>query len=422
MKFFISSIPFFDTKMVVQAYRLVTQTGDKLLGAAEDFRMINNMLQTPALDYVEHIGVEPFAGGCDFFVDFGKYQLLMGKPIGLGLPPEKLVCVVDRSVLSDNAICLKLDVLKKNGYRLAVEGIPKGVSMKAVTGYFDYLLLSFRDGNLNGTLKDIRPYLARIKLIVTDVPDRRSFMRFADVKDVLLSGDFYRQPITVGEVRVSPIKINSLELLRQINDEDFDLITAAATIERDPALSISLLRFINSGSGRKATNKIESIRGAVAVLGQKEVRKWATVAISVGLGADRPGEITRHSLIRAKFAENLATAYEIGLSSGNLFIAGLFSMLDLMLEMPMYKAVDEVAVNQDVKDALVNQKGPIYEVMSLVYAYERADWDAASLNIIRNGLDVDTVTSAFLGAMLWYRQLLDSIDEEKRTEEGVGAV
>ena len=202
-----------------------------------------------------------------------------------------------------------------------------------------------------------------------------------------------------------------LHLLSNVNQEDFNLEDIVPTIERDPYLAVSLLKFINSGAnGLK--RRVESIKQAIAILGQKAVRQWSTVALSVSLAEDRPNEITRLSLVRAKFAEELACAFELGILAPDLFIAGLFSLLDAMLEKPMAEALCEVAVDEKIKDALVNKKGPFAPVLDLVYAYECADWDKATILMIQNNIDMDRVQAAYLDSIKWYRQLLQSIDDQ----------
>jgi len=411
MRIFISAIPFFDSEMAVHAYRMMTHDGDKLMGAAEDFRSLGGELLAPSLELVRKIGTEPFAGDNDFFVNISKYQLLIGMPLNLKIPPDHLVCVIETDTLSDNAAYAKLGILKRKGYRLAIEGIPRAISMDTAVKVFDYVLLSFTDKDFQDEFKEIRQYIFKTKLVITDVPDMETFNKYSGARGVLLSGNFYSQPITKGVTEISPLKINALNLLGQINDEGFDLGVTADTIERDPALSISLLRFINAMNPDRS-RKIDSIRNAVAILGQREVRKWATIAISVGIGDDRPSEITRLSLIRARFAENLASAFEMGIKSGALFIAGLFSLLDVILQMPLSDAIDEVAADAEIRDALVNKHGQIYEVLSLIYAYERADWHTASIIMVRNSIDITDLNQAFLDSLYWYRQLLDAIDDE----------
>ena len=411
MRLFVGSVPFFDANMAVHAYRMMTQDGDKLLGSAEDHRMLGGELLAPALEFVREIGTEPFAGENDFFIEVSKYQLLMGMPLNMQIPPDRLVCVIHKDTLIDNAAFAKLGILKRKGYRLAVDGFPRAISMETAVKVFDFVLLSCEDPRFNIELKEIRPFIFKTKLVITDVPDMESFDKYSGARGVLLSGNFYSQPITKGTANISPLKINALHLLGQINDESFDLGETASIIERDPALSISLLRFINAMNPDRS-RKIDSIRNAVAILGQKEVKKWASIAISVGMGEDRPSEITRLSLLRAKFAENLAPAFEMALKSGALFISGLFSLLDVILQMPLAKAIDEVAATGEIRDALLHGKGQLSEVLSLIFAYEHADWHNTSLLMVKNRIDIEELTQAYLESLHWYRNLLDAIEEE----------
>jgi len=415
MKFFISAIPMFDDKMAVQAYRMMTRSGDKLMGAAEDFRMLGGELLAPALECVKDIGVEPFAGGHEFFVGITKYQLLVGMPFNMKIPPENFVCVIDKDSLLDNAVYAKLGILRRNRYKMAIEGLTDVISKETMVKVFDYILLSMESPTFASDLRELQPYFPRITLVITDVPDRETYERFSGTSGIMLCGDFHNQPITEGVTEISPLKINALNLLKQINDESFDLIDAARTIGRDPSLSISLLRFLNSMNPSRS-RKINSIRGAVAILGQKEVRKWATIAISISLAEDRPGEITRLSLIRAKFAENLAPAFSMAMKSGSLFLAGLFSLLDIILQRPMSEAISEIAADDEIRDALVERSGPIADVLSLIYAYERADWHNSSIIMVRNDVDIEVLSQAYLDSLFWYRQLLDTIDSGEEYE------
>ena len=210
---------------------------------------------------------------------------------------------------------------------------------------------------------------------------------------------------------MSPLKANALRILKEVNEEDFELTDIGATIEKDPALSISLLRFINSPAvGLR--NKVESINNAVAILGQDAVRRWTTVTISISLSDDKPGEITKLSLVRAKFAENLAPLFGLGALSGSLFMTGLFSLLDTILDKTMEDAIKEVAVDDNVRASLVEQSGKLYPVIEFMYAYERADWNKVTITTIRNDINGAAVGQAFVDAMIWYHQLLGTIANE----------
>jgi len=409
MKTLIVAIPFFDSNMSVEAYRLISRSGQKLLGMMDDYIKPTDAILSPGLDLVKTLGVEPLAGDSPLFVEVNEYQLLMGVPLTLGILPEKLVCVISNKVKTDDAVIAKCKELKELGYGVAVAGFLDGHMKNPLFGFVDSILVDTRDYKTDKELIDAVKVLSKVKQIVlTHIPDMDRFNKLGGIPNTLYSGGFYNQPITKGKTMISPVKINALTLLRQINEEDFDLSDIAGTIERDPSLSISLLRFINTVMPRK----INSIRNAVAILGQKEVKRWANAALSIQLAEDRPSEITKLSLIRARFAENLATVFEMGMFAPSLFMTGLFSLLDVILEKPMEAAVKEVALDESVRAALVDKSGDYYKVLDFMYAYEHGNWDAVAIKMVQSNLDLEDITTAFVEALVWYKTLLDAIGEE----------
>ena len=406
MKTFIVAIPFFDSDMSVGAYRLNSRSGQKLLGMLVDEMSMSDAVLTPGLDLVKALGVEPLAGGCPLFVDINEYHLLMRVPTSLEISPEALVCVLPNKINTDAAVLEKCRELKELGFKLAIDGLLIGQTQNPLFDLTDYIIVDISDFTIDDKFIATITALAKLKMIVlSNINDMDTFNTLAKIPDTLFCGRFFSQPITKGITKISPIKINALTLLRRINEEDFDLGDIADTIGRDPSLSLSLLRFINTVMPRK----IESIRNAVAILGQKEVKRWATAAISIQLADDRPNEVTKLSLIRARFAENLAKAFSMGVFSQSLFMMGLFSLLDIILELPMEKAVKEVALDEDVRFALVDKSGDFYKVLSFIHAYEHANWDDIAIQMVNNDLDLEEVTTAFVDALIWYKTLLDAI-------------
>ena len=396
--------------MVVQAYYLRDRNGESVLDNKVSHSRMVDALQSPGLDLIERLGTAPLTGGLPLFVEINQIQLMMGMPAGRNIDPSRLICVLPGGMAQDDSLLHKCAELKSKGYTLALDDFPLGGIQSPYFQYVDYLLLNSRNNRFPMVYKAVRSQLQNIRLVITGIPDIGTFHNLSIARSALFGGVFYSQPITAGISKISPVKINALQLMNQVNQPDFDLSDIARIIERDPALSISLLRFINSKAvGLK--NRVSSIQSAVAILGQQEVRQWATVAIQVGLAEDRPGEITKLSLTRAKFAENLAGAFELGVFQPMLFMAGLFSLLDVILQRPMQDAITEVAVDARVRQALVERDGPFAAVMALIYAYEYADWDECSHIMIRQNVSVDDVNKAYVGAITWYNQLLISISE-----------
>ena len=152
-------------------------------------------------------------------------------------------------------------------------------------------------------------------------------------------------------------------------------------------------------------SEITSIRHAAAMLGQRELKKWINTAVTNQLCADRPNEITRVSLLRAKFSENLASAFEMSIQSSELFLMGLFSVLDLILDKPMDEALKMVKVSKEINVALLDGKGPFAEVLNFVNRYENADWQEVSRIMVLKNIDMDKVYEAYIDSLKWYRTL-----------------
>ncbi|MCL2165798.1 MAG: HDOD domain-containing protein [Clostridiales bacterium] len=409
MKVFIVAVPLFDKDMTVKAYRLCDRSGERAIGIQNDFRRMTEALISPGLDLIEQIGIEPFAANKPLFADLNMYQLLVGRPVNVEIEPSKLICVLPGNIPVNDMVVKKCGILKEKGYQLGFEGLPEDISEHPLIAMVDYLILDYLDSSFTSSHFYARTYWPDVNIIFSNVPDTESFDRLASRNQSgLFTGGFYNRPITEGYVELSPVKINALQLLSMVNSEDYEFEEIVPIIERDPFLTVSLLRFINSAA-IGLSNKVNSIMTAVTLLGQREIRRWANVAISISLAEDRPGEITKLALTRAKFSENLAQAFHLPDLGQQLFLAGLFSLLDIILQMPMEDALKEVALDEEVKRALLKRQGDIYTVLAFIFLYEKADWDQCSIMMIQNGVEFEEVNQAFVDACYWYYDLLDII-------------
>ncbi len=87
-----------------------------------------------------------------------------------------------------------------------------------------------------------------------------------------------------------------------------------------------------------------------------------------------------------------------------------------MLEKPLHTALDEIGVDRRIRSALVDNMGPYYPVMEMIYAYERADWDKTTQLMFQNDADISQISQAFLDALVWYNQLLTAIVSTKEDD------
>ncbi|MDE5598619.1 MAG: HDOD domain-containing protein, partial [Lachnospiraceae bacterium] len=264
------------------------------------------------------------------------------------------------------------------------------------------ILLSPGKNDMEKAYKHLSNVYPHIKICAGQVDSQEDFDALKKIGFDLYEGGFFRVPITQGEEEVAPLKVNYISLLNLVNDSDFDLTKAADVIGRDTALVISLLRMVNKMT---VNSEITSIRHAAAMLGQKELKKWINTAVTNELCADKPNEITRLSLLRAKFAESLAPVFEMSVHSSELFLMGLFSILDLILNKPMKEALMMVHVSKLIENALIDDKGELAPVMDFIIQYEKADWQEVSRQMLLKRIDINQVYDAYTNSLKWYRDL-----------------
>jgi len=248
--------------------------------------------------------------------------------------------------------------------------------------------------------------------IATDVNTQETFQALLKSGFYYFEGRFYNLPVPDGENTISPVKINRIHLLNIVREDDFDIDEVVQVVSRDPSMSISLLRLVNSPHLGIST-QITGIQQAVALLGQEEVRKWVSTAIAGLLAEDKPGELTRLALLRAKFAENMAKHFEMGMQANSLFLMGLFSILDAALNMPMAEALELIKVSDEVYNVLAKNEGRFVPVLNFIKAYEAADWTTCKNIATVTGIDASDVFAAYINTVEWYDIIVSTVIEEE---------
>ena len=399
-------IPLFDDKISVHSYSIFAQKDNFLLnphylGSGQ----FDGAANVTGLDLVDSMGIDSLSGNKEVFVEINQISLFADIDSQSHAPHSKLVLLIDPSVTPEAANVDRISQLKSKAYKFAIRKLPieKFVDYNPILLLMDYILLDHKKINIVKAKIFFSRFFPLIQLCAVNVNSKEDYDKLtADGGYDLYEGTFFRMPVTKSEKNIAPLKINYLELLNAVNGEDFDLTKAADVIGRDTALVISLLKMVNNMS---VNSGITSVRHAAAMLGQKELKRWINTAVTRELCADRPSEIMRLSMLRARFAENLAPLFEMANLSAELFLMGLFSVLDIMIEKPMSEALEMVKVSKNIQQALIDKSGPLYCVMNFILQYENAYWQEVSRQLIVYNIDLDDLYKAYVGSLEWYRDL-----------------
>lgn len=399
-------IPLFDENMSVRAYSLFSQKVNYLTDPRFSVSAhLDGAGSINGLEIIESMGMHTLTGDKEVFVPVNNVSIFADIAAQCRAPHNQVVIFVDNTVKPTEMYINRLKELKSQDYKLAIWKltISDFEPYKEILSLADYAFLNYKKIDIAKAKIYFSKVYPNIKLIAGNITEQEDFEKLTDDGGYsLYEGPFYRMPVTKGDTEIAPLKINYIELLNIVNDSDFDLTDAADIIGRDTALVISLLKMVNRMT---VNSEITTIRHAAAMLGQKELKKWITTAVTQQLCSDKPSEIMRLSLLRAKFAENLASGFNLAIKAQELFLVGLFSVLDLILNKPMKEALEMLKVSNDIKEALICHTGDLAQVLDFIIQYENANWQEISRLMIINDITMNTVFSAYTSSLEWYRDL-----------------
>ena len=403
----VALVPLFDKNMAVSAYSVFSQKYNPLLNPMlQGTAQFDGASRIAGLEIIQSMGIETLSDDKEVFIPISNIAIFADIESECNAPHNRIVLLIDNTIPPIDIYVNRLKELKSKGYKLAIHklAVAEFENYREILKLVDYVLLNNRKIAIDKAKIYFGKLYPNVKLCAGNIDSMEIFEQLKESDGyTLYEGIFYRVAIPKGHVEVAPLKVNYIELLNTVNNDNFELTKAADIIGRDTALTISLLRMVN----RMAINSdITSIRHAAAMLGQKELKKWINTAVVNELYADKPNEVTRLSLLRAKFAENLAPVFGLAMKKEELFLMGLFSVLDVILEKPMDEALKMVTVSKDIADALLHNEGKLAPIFDFMVQYETANWPEISRQMILRNLEEDVVSEAYRDSLVWYRNLM----------------
>ena len=400
-------IPFFDRNMSVSAYSLFTRKNNflmdpSLLGS----RQFDGAAYVDGLELIQELGTTTLSGGKPIFVSLNNISIFSSLESECKNTNHAPILLIDQTFPPVSMYTDRIRELREFGYHFAMRNLPVHCyeDYAPILSQMDYILIDCQKIDAVKASFYFRKLYPDICICASNIPDMETFGKLSPAETIsLFEGTFFRMPVTRGEHKVSPLKINYISLLNLIEEDDFDLTKAADIISQDTALIISLLRLANT---RSFNSEITSVRVAVSMLGQKDLTRWIQTTVIEKLCSDKPNELMRLSLLRAKFAENLAPVFGMAMRSQELFLTGLFSILDIILDCSMEEALSMVRVSGKIRAALLERTGSLAEVLHFIVKYESAEWQEVSRQLVLKNIEIPDVSHAWVSSLQWYAKLI----------------
>jgi EAL and modified HD-GYP domain-containing signal transduction protein len=348
------------------------------------------------------LGIDSVVGDHLAFVAFPRQHVLDHVP--LVLPPGQSVIQLGRDCWADptDELAQRCRDYTALGYRIALADVTGPEVPDAGLAHADFVVVDVA-GQDEVTLSAIVRAAVRhdAQVIAAGVDDEAQRGLAIAGGAGLLQGFHFSAPHVVVGRELPGFKLAYLQLLRATFRDDVDFDELADIIKQDVALSYKLLKYINSAHfGLRG--RIDSVQRAVTMLGLLHIRSWVGVATVTGLVGSRPQELAVLCATRARFCETLGRRLGIATPHEG-FSLGMFSLLDVLLGTTLDRALADVPLSAQVREALEGQPGELSDLLVAVVAYERGHWDTVSRISQRHGWPETELIGSYIDAVEWSR-------------------
>jgi len=396
-----------DAKRNVIGYELL-QRGS---AAAESSDIEHNSDSDAAMLFsaLSNIGAEALFGTKLAFVNV-THETIEGEALEL-VHPARIVlevpAVPENDAAKISAISDHLSRLKASGFRLAFGQFALTRPYVAWLALASYIKLDIRvlKYEVLPTIVKLASAHPHLKLVAEKVETPEEFAFLEGLGVPFFQGFLFARPSAVTTRVASPAYGNVLQLISLVGQEA-DASKIEQVLKRDPTLSFKLLRYINS-AGFGLGCEVTSFRHAVMILGLNKLFRWSTLLLTSVKSSTAPPAVANLAITRGRFMELLAGEFLAKEDCDNAFVIGVFSLLDVMLGIPMQQALENIVLPQDVSETLLERSGVLAPFLEMVEACERCDAEEISTLARSLQLTNDQINRAHLQALAWAENLMD---------------
>lgn len=382
--------PIYDRNLDVYAYELLYRAADEAnapegLGDQATYTVLMNALT--------EIGLDDLVGPHYAFINLTR-GFVVGDSV-LPFSGNKIVVEVLEDIAVDEAVIEGVKRLSAQGYTVALDDFIYDESLRELVELADLIkidLLALTREQLVEHVEILKRF--KIKLLAEKVETQEEYELCKELGFDYFQGYFFCKPKILKRQRMPANQLAVMQLLSKLQDPDVDIDELGELVSNDVSLSYRLLRYVNSAMF-SLPKKVESLHLAVVFLGLKAVKEMVMVLAMSGAN-DKPHELLVTSLVRAKMCELLASVSSHANKEG-CFVAGLFSVLDALLDMEMPELLQSLSLSDEINQALMTRDGVVGDVLAAVVAYEQGQWGLP----VMQSFEQEHINKAYFDALAW---------------------
>lgn len=393
---YVARQPIFDREENVFGYELLFRDSleNCFVGDADE-------ASRATLDRSLVMGLDVLCDGRRAFVNCTRDTLIKGL-VGL-LPSTTTVVEILETVSADPDVMTACHSLKEQGYMIALDDYVADDQREPLAEMADIIkvdwLLTTQEER-ERLMKQFGPW--RCRMLAEKVETQGQFEQARDQGFVYFQGYFFRRPEMMGTHDMPANRLHYIRMLQEVSRPELDVPGLEKLVKEEASVCYRLLRYLNSAVFA-FKKEIHSVRHALSLLGERDLRRWVRLIAAVGAGQDKTSDLVLSALVRGRFCELLAPKVAHGES--DLFLMGLLSLIDAMLETPMQAVLEKIPLDAATNAVLLGQPSALRPVFQLMLAHESGEWEAAAALSAGLRLDADDVAACYWQAQQWARAL-----------------
>ncbi|NWH05886.1 EAL and HDOD domain-containing protein [Desulfobacter latus] len=319
-------------------------------------------------------GLNDILGGKPGLINFTRDLLLKQTP--LLFPKEHIIIEILEDIEPEPEIIDALKTFKSQGFRIALDDFvydQKFSEMIHLCDMIKFDIMATPLDTLGPIFSTLGHELKHITLLCEKVETHEEFEQAQAMGFQLFQGYFFSKPEVITHKSMAPNQGTNLKLLNEVSKQEPNLDVIKDMIKNDMAISFKLLTFINSAYFKRRT-AVDTIKDAITFLGLRELKKFISVAVVSNMNPEKPNELIRFSVIKARMCEQCAHIIKARFTPEELFTVGLFSTMDAILDMPMADILEKITLSEKIKDALLGKDRLFRQLNELITNFEQGQW------------------------------------------------
>lgn len=391
---YIARQPIFNSTGQVQAYELLYRDADRNQSNAD---RVGNETATGTVisESILNFGLSELTNGNKAFVNFAEGYLL--NQAAYLLDPEQFVIEILESVVFTIEVIDALYTLKAAGFDVALDDYIGTEIPPEILSLIDIVKIDFMDTTKEQRAEFAPRLLEAGKILLAEkVETKEDVLEAVSLGCQLFQGYYYSKPVTMKKNRMDISSVSYVKLSKELSAPAINLDNIAWIINWDAHLTYELLKRMKTLQYYRG-NTINSIKRALVMMGDEEVRRWVTLILIRGIVNTKSDELIRTALIRAFMCEKLAKESNNHKYADAAFSTGMFSIL-VTNDSDSANTLRDILLPEQIREALSGTDNILKRLLDVALCYESGMW--VKLEYIANytipGLNVKILPGLYL--------------------------